>query len=1535
MHHALTLLRHTAIDVRLKDAEGLSAFDLYNSTVSGTNPAPPNLLADSSVRGNASPGDLYLWGSNRNYTLGLGDGNDRALPDSVSLKRPAIEGTETQTSYTLPAGRQFDRITVKDVQMSKMHTVVVTNETSGGNVWVAGIGSNGRLGRNASTQPTLTPLADFKETAASVAVGPDHTLIITTSGNLYSFGLNKFGVLGYTVESGQGLVASSGTGSGSGSGGQSTSSSAKILDVQITPRKIVGPLKREEILGAAVSKLHSVAFSTDALYTWGSNTGQLGYDKTATPLQIQPRKVTSVTSQVRQVACTDHATALLLSTFDVLVYHGDLNFRLQFPMTRFSEKMSVFRPRQAQPKPSIAKITSSGSTFAALSDYGDLFTFSLGHPSEYATGSSVSSTATKRIPAPEPQLVWSVRKKFTAVRDVAISLDGSIVLCTSSGHVFVRSRRSGEAASAAKPSAKTGSARAFKFAQIPLLQRVIKVATNESGGFAAIRGHPPVKDIRIKGHTLAEDMSRSLPFLRISSDRNGFSDNKDSHITADIGLDVLDDEKEQAITSDSEEEGDDSDDERGDSTIQRHSAIASLLAEAARRWDSAQEKYGPKALDPPTGCDMFIIAGGKYLPAHRAIVAARIQTIRHLLEHSPDKGLGGSLEGVVIKRPRPDVTTMLLPQCSFHTGLFLLYYLYTDDLPAIWTASVGMRADRQLSLAKVNRSTVQSQLKELASILALPALTPCLNSPVPRTPTPTLCTDLRSFFNSSVDCAVAASPLHDIELRLSDRTVPTHSVILRRSPFFSALLQPDWSSSRWLNGKIAIDLSHLRWDVLGVHLQYLYGDAASGEVLDGKDKGMTQDEWIDYLTEILGASNELLLDRLKLICSSLLRARTSPTNIAALLTIADTFYALPLKEASLLYCAQNLESLLEGGMLDDLEHRMIRDLAQFVKKKQDDRLHKSLQSDFLSALMLKHQDYCDSLDIPPPSLNLSCYKIGKRPPLPASSSRKGLRTPASPLASPELRPAVSQDSALFDMDEEFASSPSLGAVADRSLQSQRLQADAFQLPKALEGKPAAAPWSSKRSQSDLAVAKAKQASAGAAGSSDLRSIMAAERNRASTSTPLPTVRSSALPARGSNTSSGMTTPLRPPGTPVNADASGSGTSDVPDLSALSIAPKLSQKERKKLVQQQMMASTSQDPTPQEGILSTTPSKGSPWKVVETPPSLRGSAVPNEGVSPNANRTPLRTVPTGGADQRTPSGSFPSPHLGPTFTPVKVTAPSLSRSTSEAVWTRAGATPPPAQRASTSGRSHSTSQHPAVSRASVAPLSPSPSPSTTGMTFAEIQAQQVAAAIASEAMTPQKKSFAEIQAEDRQAELDRLRAEKERLEFEKWFEEESRRVKAEEKAASRQAGGGGSGKEGKKKGRGSNANRPGDEGTGGQGAPVKGDSSTPKPQNQAPPKGPKRSSENHGRGGGHPDRGGREGGSARGGRGGGSSSRGGGGGGGGGGGRGGKGIAHPVSETPGPSIANGATSSSQPRPAEPAMLSAAAPSFQPSAPSSGR
>lgn len=52
----LLLLQRPETDVQLKDYEGYTAFDLYNSTVEGTSPERD------------LPGDVYTWGTNRCVT---------------------------------------------------------------------------------------------------------------------------------------------------------------------------------------------------------------------------------------------------------------------------------------------------------------------------------------------------------------------------------------------------------------------------------------------------------------------------------------------------------------------------------------------------------------------------------------------------------------------------------------------------------------------------------------------------------------------------------------------------------------------------------------------------------------------------------------------------------------------------------------------------------------------------------------------------------------------------------------------------------------------------------------------------------------------------------------------------------------------------------------------------------------------------------------------------------------------------------------------------------------------------------------------------------------------------------------------------------------------------------------------------------------------------------------------------------------------------------------------------------------------------
>ena len=59
----------------------------------------------------------------------------------------------------------------------------------------------------------------------------------------------------------------------------------------------------------------------------------------------------------------------------------------------------------------IEKVTSCGTSFAALSSIGDVFTFSLPNPAE-----DVSKDARDRHVTVKPQLIWALRKSFTAVK---------------------------------------------------------------------------------------------------------------------------------------------------------------------------------------------------------------------------------------------------------------------------------------------------------------------------------------------------------------------------------------------------------------------------------------------------------------------------------------------------------------------------------------------------------------------------------------------------------------------------------------------------------------------------------------------------------------------------------------------------------------------------------------------------------------------------------------------------------------------------------------------------------------------------------------------------------------------------------------------------------------------------------------------------------------------------------------------------------------------------------------------------------------
>lgn len=115
-----------------------------------------------------------------------------------------------------------------------------------------------RLGPAQHTQYSLNPMTSLNLEIAHVALGQDHTLALTRSGEVYSWGLNRFSQLGYVVEA------------------LPTANGRLEEPIQSIPKRVVGLLRREVVRGVAASKNASACWTNDAVFTWGTNTGQLG-----------------------------------------------------------------------------------------------------------------------------------------------------------------------------------------------------------------------------------------------------------------------------------------------------------------------------------------------------------------------------------------------------------------------------------------------------------------------------------------------------------------------------------------------------------------------------------------------------------------------------------------------------------------------------------------------------------------------------------------------------------------------------------------------------------------------------------------------------------------------------------------------------------------------------------------------------------------------------------------------------------------------------------------------------------------------------------------------------------------------------------------------------------------------------------------------------------------------------------------------------------------------------------------------------------
>ncbi len=276
--------------------------------------------------GLTTSGRVYTWGSG---SLGqLGDG--------------ATAGSTVPVAVTVPSAPGGPPAVVTAVAAGDAHALALT---STGQVYAWGADLFGQLGHGGTTPadtPTLVTLPAGVAVTA-IAAGGDHSLAVTTTGQVYAWGANGNGQVG---------------------DGSTVNSS--------TPSLVALP-GGVAITGVAAGTAHSLAVANDgSVYAWGFNaSGQLGTGDTADASTPQPVAVPSGVSIASVAAGGSHSLALT-TTGTILAWGSDVFGQLASALvaTLPVDSDVPVQPLGLPPATSFVQISAGQTTSYALTSGG-------------------------------------------------------------------------------------------------------------------------------------------------------------------------------------------------------------------------------------------------------------------------------------------------------------------------------------------------------------------------------------------------------------------------------------------------------------------------------------------------------------------------------------------------------------------------------------------------------------------------------------------------------------------------------------------------------------------------------------------------------------------------------------------------------------------------------------------------------------------------------------------------------------------------------------------------------------------------------------------------------------------------------------------------------------------------------------------------------------------------------------------------------------------------------------------------------------
>ncbi|XP_004493187.1 uncharacterized protein [Cicer arietinum] len=317
---ASILLQHGA-SITLEDSKSRIPIDLLSGNV---------FQVFGNEHGSVAT-ELFSWGSGANYQLGTGNAHIQKLPCKVDSLNGSI---------------------IKLTSAAKFHSVALTDR---GEVYTWGFGRGGRLGHpdfdiHSGQAAVITPRQVTSGLGSrrvmAIAAAKHHTVIATQGGEVFTWGSNREGQLGYTS-----------------------------VDTQPTPRR-VSSLRSKIVAVAAANKHTAVVSDLGEVFTWGCNReGQLGYGTSNSASNYTPHVVESLKGKtLTKVSAAKYHTIVLGSDGEVFTWGHRLVTPKRVVITRNLKKSgSIPLKFHRKERLHVVSIAAGMAHSMALTEDGALF----------------------------------------------------------------------------------------------------------------------------------------------------------------------------------------------------------------------------------------------------------------------------------------------------------------------------------------------------------------------------------------------------------------------------------------------------------------------------------------------------------------------------------------------------------------------------------------------------------------------------------------------------------------------------------------------------------------------------------------------------------------------------------------------------------------------------------------------------------------------------------------------------------------------------------------------------------------------------------------------------------------------------------------------------------------------------------------------------------------------------------------------------------------------------------------------------------